>query len=119
MFSLQKLAKIFAVFCADCQKAGFTHFSVDKPGCLWLNSKHNQKDIDGNLAPFGSCREPAVGESRCGRSEQSASRVDPANRQLSSGIRLPPLRAGTLLEVREWFSFGKAIRVVPRMYIRP
>ena len=47
---------------------------VDKGERLWFNYRSPyDKDVDGNLAPFESSREPAVGVSRCGRFGQSAS----------------------------------------------
>ena len=63
-------------FCATVQSAAFLHLLVDKIAYLWLNeSKQIRKDIDGKFALTGSCREPAVGASRCGWFWRSDSRV--------------------------------------------
>ena len=69
--------------------------SIDKTEYLWLNIRNSiYKDVDGKLAFFGRCREPAVGASRCERTKRSGSRVDLVKACVSNKIRLPPLWAG-------------------------
>ena len=75
--------------------------SIDKTEYLWLNIRNSiYKDVDGKLAFFGRCREPAVGASRCERTKRSGSRVDLVKALVSNEIRLPPLRAGSYLRPR-------------------
>ena len=72
---------------------GFEDFLLTKPGvCAYNVYNRIEKDFDGKFAITESCREPAVGASRCGKFWRSDSRVGLVNAYVSNEIRFPPLQ---------------------------